>query len=317
MISISYTITPTITDHLVHIDSYRRFILTTPLSPANERKLRWTACLTGITGSMLFTDTSVNKSHIIELLSHPPKRLTSPEQSALSYKQALEWIRENWTANPKAINLSTLETLVSVMALSRTVTTAFRDEEASIRHLLTYLQSQSDHPVIMAGIAHGLIETSALDIRTQGLISRLTATLILTKYGYDCRGLLALDQGWIEDRDRYTQAIESITKLGQLTAWLEYYTAIAEMAYESLSLAVSHAGEGVTSDLPASSWQLSVREEQLLRRMDSPTSRITNRDVQRAFHVSQVTASRDLTRLASLGLIFAHGKGRSIYYTKA
>jgi len=34
------------------------------------------------------------------------------------------------------------------------------------------------------------------------------------------------------------------------------------------------------------------------------------------FKVSQITASRDLSKLGALGLLFIHGKGRSVYYTK-
>ncbi len=43
---------------------------------------------------------------------------------------------------------------------------------------------------------------------------------------------------------------------------------------------------------------------------------ITNKKVQKLFKVSQITASRDLAKLASVGLLFTHGKGRSVYYTK-
>lgn len=317
MISISYTITPTITDHLVAIDSYRRLVLTTPLSPANERKLRWTAVIGHITGSLALSDTALPKSHIIAVLTHPPKRPTPPEQLVLSYRQALDWLTETWSANPKSVTLSVLETLTTMIIAPRRVSTAFQDEEANIRHLLTYLQSQSDHPMLLAGITQGLLASSSLDTRTRVPISLATTSLILAKYGYDCRGLLALDHWWAASHDRYTEAMQSINRLGQLTAWLEYYTAIAESAYEHLAMTVSHAGEGVVSDLPAATWQLTEREEQIIRHLASPTRRITNRDVQRSFRVSTVTASRDLTRLVSLGLLYTHGKGRSTYYTKA
>lgn len=317
MISISYTITPAMTDHLVAIDSYRRLILTTPLSPVNERKLRWTAVLGHITGSLAVSGTVLPKSHIITLLTHPPKHPTSPEQLVLSYRQALDWITETWSANPKSVTLSVLETLATMITAPHRENAAFQDEEAGLRHLLTYLQSQSDHPILLAGITQGLLASSSLDTRTKVPISLATTTLILAKYGYDCRGLLALDHWWAASRDRYGEAMQSINRLGQLTAWLEYYTAIAESAYEHLAMTVSQAGVGVVSDLPAATWQLTSREEQIIRRLDSPTTRITNRDVQHSFRVSQVTASRNLTRLASLGLLYTHGKGRSVYYTKA
>jgi Fic family protein len=51
--------------------------------------------------------------------------------------------------------------------------------------------------------------------------------------------------------------------------------------------------------------------------VDRPGTRITNKMVQKHFKVSQITASRELAKLATLGLIISIGKGRSIYYTKA
>ncbi|MCX6732604.1 MAG: hypothetical protein NTV98_03635 [Candidatus Roizmanbacteria bacterium] len=48
----------------------------------------------------------------------------------------------------------------------------------------------------------------------------------------------------------------------------------------------------------------------------TPGAKVSNRMVQKKFKVSQITASRDLAKLADSGLIFAIGKGRSTYYTK-
>ncbi len=317
MIPISYTITPAITDHLVAIDSYRRAILLTPVSPRTEQKLRWIADIDHMTGSLSLSQPALTKSHISAIITHASKHPSSQEQLVLAYKRALDYIRDSWAANPEPISFSTFETLGSIILPARTIRAALQKEEANIRHLLTYLQSHTDHPFLIAGVAQGQIASSPLYTLSHGLICRLTTTLILAKYGYNCRGMLALDTYWSDDRVRYDRALSSISRTGQMTAWLEYFTAVAESASEDLSHKITQSGERVMGITPAAVWQLTQREEQIIHRLDAPTSHITNRDVQHSFHVSQVTASRDLTRLAALGLLFAHGKGRSVYYTRA
>lgn len=101
---------------------------------------------------------------------------------------------------------------------------------------------------------------------------------------------------------------------GNITPWLEYFAfGIAKQLEKAL-------GE-ITSDtspttMPASFWELNDRQKEVLKIMEQPDISITNKVVQKHFKVSQITASRDLTKLASLGLIFARGKGRSVYYTR-
>lgn len=317
MISLSYTITPTITDNLVAIDTFRRTILTTPVSPRNESKIRWSATISHITGSAVSAETTMSKSQIVAMLTHLSRHPTKTEQLVYMHKHVLEWIREEWTANPKPVTFQVIETLASNVLPQRVVEDAIQTNKDDIRHVLTYLQSQSDHAVLIAGIAQGSITSASRGNSSLGLICRLMTVLILAKYGYDCHGFLALDPYWIEDQQRYERALQSIERTGQLTAWLEYYTAVAETAYENLTTTITRiAGENAI-DAPLSTWQLRDREEHILHRLDAPTSRITNSDVQRSFHVSQVTASRDLSHLTALGLLFSHGKGRSVYYTRA
>ena len=68
--------------------------------------------------------------------------------------------------------------------------------------------------------------------------------------------------------------------------------------------------------LPNSFWQLNDRQKSILGFLENPDATITNKRVRSLFKISQITASRDLTKLANLGLLFAHGKGRSVFYTK-
>ena len=70
------------------------------------------------------------------------------------------------------------------------------------------------------------------------------------------------------------------------------------------------------TDLPAAFWKLNDRHAEVMNLLERPGSKITNKKVQKMFKVSQITASRDLSQLVRLGLVFSGGKGRSTFYTK-
>ena len=66
----------------------------------------------------------------------------------------------------------------------------------------------------------------------------------------------------------------------------------------------------------ASLWRLSNRQKLIMEKLENPNIKITNREVAKMFAVSQITASRDLSKMVNLGILLPHGKGRSVYYTK-
>jgi len=101
---------------------------------------------------------------------------------------------------------------------------------------------------------------------------------------------------------------------GNLTLWLEYFAFCLMHSLEKTADIVKN--QKFQEDLPASFWKLNGRQRQILETLDQPGVKITNKDVQKAHGISQITASRDLARLTNLGLLLAHGKGRSVYYTK-
>jgi Fic family protein len=168
----------------------------------------------------------------------------------------------------------------------------------------------------MAGIVQGAFAASSLGALGDGALYRLTTALILAKYGYDCRGMVALDPAWGSSPDRYAHALQSVQTLGQMTAWLEYYSGAALTAYTDVFEAMSHSPTRQDMGKTMSFGTLSDRELRVLSRLEAPTSKITNRDVQGMFRLSQVTISRMLSALTAKGLLAAHRRGRSTYYTK-
>lgn len=202
----------------------------------------------------------------------------------------LEIIRRDWTGNPKVIREQDAEELL-VSAFSKRIRSV-PDTHA----LLRFLNTAKDHPAIVAGIAFAVLHESPMGM--------LLFWMFLVKSGYDCRGMLAFTPAWDKTHDRDAQ----------YTVWLEEYATALRHTCESLLVTVSRAGTGL--DVPDPAWNLTNRHKRILSLFENPKTTLTNRDIQRLFHVSQVTASRDLTHLTALGLLYAHGKGRSVYYTR-
>jgi Fic family protein len=126
---------------------------------------------------------------------------------------------------------------------------------------------------------------------------------------------LVLEEYYRKDIVGLREAISKVDEEKNLTAWLEYFT-------KGILVQLQKALEEVEApkfktDLSASFWKLNQRQKIILSHLENPELKITNKDVQKMFDISQITASRYLSKLASLGLILSHGKGRSIFYTRA
>jgi Fic family protein len=146
------------------------------------------------------------------------------------------------------------------------------------------------------------------------VFARLVHYLFLAKYGFDIRGYVTAERVWQDDTATYTRLIDAYIKDHTLTRWLEY---IAQSMQTTLETTLTDIQESrFHIEYPASFWELSDRQKEILKCMENPQASMTNRQVHKRFKVSQITASRDLSRLTSLGLLYPHGKGRSVYYTK-
>ncbi len=311
MVNLSYSLSASLIESLQRIDNLRQKILLTPLSPKAELKMRWEAMVNRLYWSLLLSDNSKSRTEMVKLLNSDlrKKRLTEDEQQVISYKKALDYISQNWFVSQNRITSKVVITLHDLACPGR-----FKGSEAELRQVLDYLQASSENPVVQAGMAQ--IQTITLTPFSDGngRTARLLALLFLYKAGFDFRGLLVLEEYFRRDLAAFREATESVSKSQNLTLWLEYFAkgmvTQLEKAQEDLALQRSHL------ELPASFWVLNDRQKEILTILDQPDSTITNKKVQKQFRVSQITASRDLSQLADLGLIFARGKGRSIYYTK-
>src|SRR5438045_4157619 len=149
-------------------------LLSIPLAPKTELKLRWEAKATRIHSSLALAHNLLSRGQIIKILASTTRHVPTEEKDIIAYKNALEYIEEIWTANTKPVTFMTVATIADLAltypkdAILRAVKTA----ETPIKTTLEYLENQTDHPVIQAGIALCLLSTSAAIPGDSGLLAR-------------------------------------------------------------------------------------------------------------------------------------------------
>lgn len=319
MNNLSYHISETITENLKSIESLRNKILTTAINPKKELVLRWEANINKTYWGLTLADNPLSKQQMMKILSNPlPKKLKDSEKEVISYMQTLSSIRERWTGSN---NLITSNDVLDIYDLScknvfGSTSAYFKSKEELVSKILTFIESGKEHPVIQAGLLQiELTKLSPFENGT-GRVARLLSHLILSKHGYDLRGLLVIEDYYREDLISLREATKSIETpeiqpkgYKNATIWLEYFTTGIKKGMEKVL-------KIITGSEPAKKvWKLSNRQKAIFEKLENPNIKITNREVCKMFSISQITASRDLSKMVNLGLLLPHGKGRSVYYT--
>lgn len=310
MLSFSYTIALQLRENLNIVNRLRTQILALPLPQKTETKLVWEGMAIRTWATLSLAGYEVPKHEVATILASPTGG-TRAVATILGLRKAYEYIHDQWRANPRPVSLPALETLFTIGYPQDT--RSFALIEQSLKELLAYLAAQEEHPLIQAGIAHMHI-IALPELADPGLFARLTHYLFLAKYGFDVRGYTTPDRVWENDKITYTRLIDAYKRDHALTQWLEFMAQSMQTNLEMLAADIQESRFHI--EYPASFWELSDRQKDILRLMDSPEAAITNRQIHKQFKVSQITASRDLSKLTSLGLLYPHGKGRSVYYTK-
>ena len=318
MATLAYNLSPKLEDYLEKIESLRKQILLTAIPPKTELRLRWEAALNRVFWSLSLTDNTLTKQEMTNLLSQLGiKRLGPAQKQVINYKKALDYINENWLVSSLQINFPSVKKLFEICfkGIPTQNLGAINSVKKEIDYFLEYLQTGKENPILQAGIAQIVMIELSPSTDGNGSLARLIPYLFLYKHGYDMRGLLVIDEYLRRDVVALKAAITSVRNNKNLTLWLEYFS-------YGVAVQLTKALEDIqksrfSSELPSSYWKLNERQREVLSLLEQPGVRVTNKVVQKMFGVSQITASRDLAKLASLGLVFPHGKGRSVYYTKA
>jgi len=311
MITFLYNLSPSIKKNLEQIEDLRKQILLTPLFSKKELRLSWEAKLERIYWSLNLSGSFGNKKHFIKVLTNSMinKTTTALDKEIIYYKKTIDYINDYWLASPKMITPKTITELSSIFTKNKPVLS-----ENDLRLFLEYLEPKTEHPVIIAAIAQIQILRARILKVGNGRLSRLFCLLLLYKYGYDFRKLLVLEEYWNKNKEGFESAVENAVKTGNLTLWIEFFTdgVVNQLKKVLTNISSPSSIEGMSNKF----FELTDRQKEILNTFDQPDVQITNKKVQKIFKVSQITASRDLSKLANLGLVLLYGKGRSVYYTK-
>lgn len=316
MLNLSYNLSPKLKDKLQAVNKLRQEILLIPLSPKEELITQWNAILDRTYSSLSLTGNLLSKSQMTNLLTSrtfiesSKTRMDRNEKDVIGYKKALDYINQNWLVSKKHVTVKDILMLYDIFYNGD-----LRVPLSRIQELLDYLQAQEENPIIQSGIANLGISRIHPFSDGNGRLARLLSLLFLYKQGFDVRKLIVPEKTWVKDRQTFEDTARLSQETASITLWLEYYAnSVITQLQETLNnlRAGSHDNLGLSTAF----WELNDRQKLILSMLEEPGITITNRKIQEQFKISQITASRDLSRLTNLGIIFAHGKGRSVYYTK-
>lgn len=316
---LSYNLSEKLNGYLTKIEKLRIEIMLTPLSPKNELRFRWDVNLERTVWSLSLIDNPISKPDAAKILSNisgSRKRFTNFQKDVINQKRAFLYIRENWLGSKNPITMDTIKKLyeISCRETGGPMSGLTEYSEKRINSLLNYLQKGQDHPIIQAGIAQiQIINITPFD-NCNGRIARFLSYLFLYKSGYDMRDMVSFEEIFRRDMITFKRVTDLSRTQGSSTLWLEYFAFCIMTSLEKTIDMVKNLK--FKDELPASFWKLNNRQKQIVEYLDNPELSITNKEVQKVHGVSQITASRDLAKLTSLGLLLAHGKGRSVYYIK-
>lgn len=308
MLALSYNLSVFLLDSLRKIEVLRRKIILTPLSPKVELRLKFEATLSRLYYSISLSNAPINKGEILKLLTGR-KKLSLSQQKVPHLKQAFDYIFWEWLVSNKIVTPKVIFTLEGIAETDNFIAT-----EADLKYILDYVQTSSDNPVILAAISYIQLLSLAPSSDGNELMGRLLAYIFLYKHGYDFRGFLVIEEYFKRNFKDLREIFQRVLKDGKISPWLEYFVRGVLAELEKVENKLKQ--QNLETKFPVNTFEITDRQREILAFLDQPATTITNRKAQKLFKVSQITASRDLAKLATLGLLFVHGKGRSVYYTR-
>lgn len=316
MKNVSYTKTTALNEQLIKIEDLRKELLLKPLSPRQELRLQWETTTKYIHYVLGLSNIIIPQELIAKLFSPEGKKhLTGQEKQVVRVKQVLDYLYHNWLVNPAPI---TAESLIEQYKMVFEEAPNISTQE--LISTLRYVQINPEYPVIQAALAQFMIYdlfpsdlVGEEKVRAE-IFSHIVFLMFLYKNGYDFRRMVVPEEYFFRDMNHYKDLITKLRKQSNITEWLEYITASygEQLAQVLKEIAV----EKQPRTFYQNALQLNDRQEAILKFMERPNTKINNSMVQKLYKISQITASRDLAKLTSLGLLFPLGKGRSTYYTR-
>lgn len=316
MTPIAHTITPYLLRYLTRLESVRQQLILFPLSPKRELGLRFLATIDRVHFGLALTDEHAHPDNIKTILANQIVFTMQKKENykdklqtdILKYKISLDYIKRDWRLSSQSITVGTLLHLYSLSG-----DPDIKIPEHKLIDIVKYLHASVDNPFIQAALAKLQIRRILPNSIHTELFSTMSSYLFLYQSGMDCRELLVLEKPWAQEKKLFDGYYATALAKPNVTNWLEYFVKTVciqlEQTYESVIQSQTKIEEEKIG-------KLNERQKVIMTLLDDPQAIITNRTIQKIFHISAITASRDLARLTMLGLLIQQGKGRSVRYTR-
>jgi Fic family protein len=139
-------------------------------------------------------------------------------------------------------------------------------------------------------------------------------TLVLYKSGFDLKRFFALDDYYDHDRPSYYAALQTVDpETVDVTEWLEYFTDGVTASIKTVRDKVLGLSKDVKILRERGQVALNNRQMKIVEWIVRE-GKITNRDIQGIFGISNTSAKHELSKLRDLEVIGPKGKGRNVHY---
>jgi len=186
-----------------------------------------------------------------------------------------------------------------------------------VKNLMEWINSKDSlnlDAIIIAGIIHYEFVRIHPFIDGNGRTARVLATWNLYNRGFDTKQFFALDDYYNSDRPAYYKALQSVNQTTlDLTKWLEYfvegvYVSVQEVKTRVIRLSSERLRKSKKGQIALTERQMQIVE------FINVHGRITNRDMQKMFGLSNRAALDEIKKLLKLKVLKQVGKGRNVHY---
>lgn len=303
----SYAISKRLTTSLECIDELRKEILLTVTPVPIESMLRFETRCNQIHALMHLGGVAITKKDIVQILMKAQKTSsTKTSEEVWRLKNMFDDIRESWLMDQKMLTVNDLSLLYEQVTGSKANLSP--TQEQTLKQTLNYIQTGKEHPIVGGAVGYAMVITSPF-AKNRLQLASLTSYLLLYKNGYNVKDFLCIEDYFLKNIPAWKQT-STLRRDQNLTLWLEFYAQSVQHQLQAVIPRLTQEMLHRTHDVPVSD-----RQRKILQLFDVPGIKITNKKAQKAFKISQITASRDLSHLHAVGLLFKHGRGRAIFYT--
>lgn len=189
-----------------------------------------------------------------------------------------------------------------------------------VENLVEWLNSKEANELdsmIEAGIAHYEFVRIHPFADGNGRTGRVLASWILYTRGFDTKQFFCLDDYYDSDRPAYYKALQSVNQATlDLTKWLEYFVEGVFVSVQEVKERVIRLSSERLRKTKRGQIALTERQMQIVEFINQ-NGKITNRDMQKMFKISNRAALDEIKKLLKLRVLRQVGKGRSVYYELA